>query len=147
MCCNESNLKYRAKHGMWNVLQCEQCKIQNKAWNTCNVLYWSSVRYKTKQLQCAKCCHTILLSPLRCQSASVVQREDYTKLHSDARISQNSSETVVLGKGGCIKSDEYWEKFQTAFAPPPSFLENYVAIFYDGYGLIYARSHRPDGIS
>ena len=54
VCCNVSSAKYRAKHGICSVLQCEQCKIQNKAWNTCNVLYWSSVRYKTKQLQCAK---------------------------------------------------------------------------------------------
>ena len=93
--CNASSAKYRKKHGISSILRCEQCKIPSKAWNMCNVLYLSSVRYKTKHVQCAKCCHTILLSPLRCQSASVVQREDYTKLHSDARISQNSSETVA----------------------------------------------------
>ena len=32
------------------------------------------------------------------------------------------------GKGGATKSDEFSEKFQTAF-DPPSFSENYVAIF------------------
>ena len=31
--------------------------------------------------------------------------------------------------------------------PPPSFLENHIAIFYNGYGRIYARRHRPDSIS
>ena len=35
----------------------------------------------------------------------------------------------VLGKDGCAKSDEFSEKFQTAFDPPP-FMENYVAIFF-----------------
>ena len=31
------------------------------------------------------------------------------------------------GKDPATKSDEFLEKFQTAFDPPPSFLENYVA--------------------
>ena len=35
----------------------------------------------------------------------------------------------LLGKGSATKSDEVLEKFQTAFDPPPSFLENYVANF------------------
>ena len=34
-----------------------------------------------------------------------------------------------LGKDPATKSDEFLEKLQTAFDPPPSFLENYVAIF------------------
>ena len=37
-----------------------------------------------------------------------------------------------LGKGPATKSDEFLEKFQTAFDPPPpacSFLENHIAIF------------------
>ena len=52
-----------------------------------------------------------------------------------------------LGKDPATKSDEFLEKFQTAFDIPPSFLENYIAIFYNGYGRIYARRHRPDSIS
>ena len=32
-----------------------------------------------------------------------------------------------LGKDGCAKWDEFSEKFQTAFDPPPSCSENYVA--------------------
>ena len=34
-----------------------------------------------------------------------------------------------LGKGPATKSDELLEKFQTAFDPPASFLENYISIF------------------
>ena len=34
-----------------------------------------------------------------------------------------------LGKDPATKSDEFLEKLQTAFDPPPSFLENYAAIF------------------
>ena len=36
----------------------------------------------------------------------------------------------LLGTGQPTKTDEFSEKFQTAFDPPPSFLENYVAIFF-----------------
>ena len=36
---------------------------------------------------------------------------------------------LSLGKGGATKLDEFAEKFQTANPPPPSFLENYIAIF------------------
>ena len=46
-----------------------------------------------------------------------------------------------LGKGPATKSDELLEKFQTAFDPPASFLENYIANFYDLYGCIYARRY------
>ena len=36
-----------------------------------------------------------------------------------------------LGKGKASKTDEFSEKFQTAFDPlPPSFSENYVEIFF-----------------
>ena len=35
-----------------------------------------------------------------------------------------------VGKDPAIKSDDFLEKFQTAFDPPPSFLENYIAIFF-----------------
>ena len=43
--------------------------------------------------------------------------------------------------------NEFSEKSQTAFDPPPSFLENHVAIFYNGYGRIHARGNKPDSIS
>ena len=33
------------------------------------------------------------------------------------------------GKGPATESNEFLEKFQTAFDPPPSFLENYIANF------------------
>ena len=36
----------------------------------------------------------------------------------------------LKGTGHATKSDEFSEKFQTAFDPPPSFLENYIAIFF-----------------
>ena len=49
----------------------------------------------------------------------------------------------LFGKGPATKSDEFSEKFHTALDPHPSFSENYVAIFYDRYGCIYAR--RYDG--
>ena len=45
----------------------------------------------------------------------------------------------LFGKGPATKSDEFSEKFHTALDPHPSFSENYVAIFYDRYGYIYAR--------
>ena len=50
------------------------------------------------------------------------------------------------GMGPATKSDDFLEKFQTAF-DPPHFLENYVAIFYNGYGRIYAMRHRPVSVS
>ena len=38
--------------------------------------------------------------------------------------------TKYLGKGHDTKSDEFSEKFQTAFDPLPSFLENNIALFF-----------------
>ena len=38
--------------------------------------------------------------------------------------------TRPSGKDPATKSDEFLEKFQTAFGPPPSFLENHIAIFF-----------------
>ena len=38
--------------------------------------------------------------------------------------------TPDFGKSGATKLDEFSEKFQTAFDPLPSFLENYIAIFF-----------------
>ena len=52
-----------------------------------------------------------------------------------------------LGKDAATKSDEFLEKLQTAFDPPPHFWKIMLQIFYNGYGRIYARSHRPDSIS
>ena len=53
-----------------------------------------------------------------------------------------------LWKDPATKSDEFLEKVQTAFDPPPSLLGNYIAtFFYNGYGRIYATRHRPDSIS
>ena len=36
---------------------------------------------------------------------------------------------LLLGTHSPSKTDEFSEKFQTAFGPPPSFSESYVAIF------------------
>ena len=44
----------------------------------------------------------------------------------------------VLGKGGCTKSDEFSEKFQTAF-DPPLILENCIAIFFMTDMVAYMR--------
>ena len=52
-----------------------------------------------------------------------------------------------LGKDPVAKSDDFLEKFQTAFDPPPSFLEIMLQIFNNGFGRIYARRHRPYNIS
>ena len=47
-----------------------------------------------------------------------------------------------LGKGPATKSDDFLEKFQTVFDPPAtSFLENYIAIFYNGHSCIYAKRY------
>ena len=54
----------------------------------------------------------------------------------------------LLGKWPAPKLDEFLEKFQTAFdPPPPHFWKIRLQIFYNGYGRIYARRHRPDSIS
>ena len=36
----------------------------------------------------------------------------------------------ALGTGGVSKTDEFSEKFQTTFAPPPSFSKNHVATLF-----------------
>ena len=53
----------------------------------------------------------------------------------------------TLGKGGATKTDKSSEKFQMAFDPPPHFRKIMLQIFYNGYGYIYARRHRPESIS
>ena len=50
------------------------------------------------------------------------------------------------GMGPATKSDDFLEKFQTAFDPPPHFWEIMLQIFYNGYGCIYARGHRPHSV-
>ena len=46
------------------------------------------------------------------------------------RLSYHIFTVLILGKDPATKSDEFLEKFQTAFdPPPPRFLENYVAKF------------------
>ena len=39
------------------------------------------------------------------------------------------AESTFLGTGKVNRSDEFSEKFQTAFDPPPSFSESYIALF------------------
>ena len=56
-------------------------------------------------------------------------------------------EKANLGKSPATKSDESLEKFQTAFDPPPHFWKIILQFFYNGYGRIYSRRHRPDSIS
>ena len=38
-----------------------------------------------------------------------------------------------LGTGQATKTDDFLEKFQTAFGPPPRFSENYVVIIWQMY--------------
>ena len=44
-------------------------------------------------------------------------------------LSNETNEATFLGTGDGTKMDDFLEKFQTAFDPPPSFSENYVAFF------------------
>ena len=44
--------------------------------------------------------------------------------------------STPLGKGGATISDEFTEKFQTAFDPPPHFWKIILQFFYDIYGCI-----------
>ena len=52
-----------------------------------------------------------------------------------------------LGKDPVAKSDDFLEKFQTAFDPPtPSFLEIMLHIFCNGYGCIFARMYEDQKV-
>ena len=54
----------------------------------------------------------------------------------------NSEQQFSLGKDPATKSDEFLEKFQTAFdPPPPHFWKIMLQIFYNGYSCIYARRY------
>ena len=44
-------------------------------------------------------------------------------------ISQNDNEFICKGTDGVTKTDEFSEKLQTAFDPPPSFSENHIVDF------------------
>ena len=60
----------------------------------------------------------------------------------------NENISAWQGKDPTTKSDEFLEKFQKAFdPPPPDFWKIMLQFFYNGYGCIYARMHRPDSIS
>ena len=47
-----------------------------------------------------------------------------------SKVTKYSHRFGDLGKLSPSKTDEFLEKFQTAFDPPPSFSEIYVAIFF-----------------
>ena len=57
--------------------------------------------------------------------------------------------SLVLREGSRYQIGWSFGKIPNGLWPPspPSFLENYIANFYNGYGRIYARRHRPDSIS
>ena len=40
----------------------------------------------------------------------------------------NNLVVIILGTDGQTKANEISEKFQTAFDPPPSFLENHIVL-------------------
>ena len=62
--------------------------------------------------------------------ADTMQHLSRTKGNSGGHDSEWSSQVWdTFGKDGCAKSDEFSEKFQTAF-DPPLISENYVAIFF-----------------
>ena len=52
-----------------------------------------------------------------------------TLIDNQSTIITNSWWWLRLGTDGDTKTDEFSEKFQTAFDPPPSFLENHIADF------------------
>ena len=51
-----------------------------------------------------------------------------------------------LGKDGATKADEFSETIQTAFDPPPSFSENYDAIFFIARSSVALRAADLDWI-
>ena len=69
------------------------------------------------------------------------QTDLFGRNRGDIAITCRSLLSLSLGKGGATKSDEFLEKFQTAFdpPPPPNFWKIILQIFYEGYGCIYAR--------
>ena len=69
-----------------------------------------------------------------------------------SQIRDHSHPGQLLGMRDTSKTDEFSEKFQTAFDPPPSFSENHIAIFseiqdrsiiyYNGTNLQYRVSQK-----
>ena len=65
-----------------------------------------------------------------CRLASCFGHVDFCVVDETCCRREGCSVLTPLGKGGATKSDEFSEKFQTAFYPvPPSFSENYIANF------------------
>ena len=59
-----------------------------------------------------------------------INRDKHRQSQQDhLRINIVPNQTIISGKDGATKLDEFLEKFQAAFDPPPSFSKNYVAIF------------------
>ena len=54
--------------------------------------------------------------------------------------------TIILREGSGYQIGGIFGKIPNGPRPPPppSFWENHIAIFYNGYGRSYARRHRPD---
>ena len=65
------------------------------------------------------------------QQASLPERGEDVKTKNIARSSSNFYDQIFqhLGTGGGTKTDEFSEKYQTAFDLPPSFSETFIAIF------------------
>ena len=54
------------------------------------------------------------------------------KLLSQVQRPQKSVQLVCLGKGGYSKTDEFLEKFQPAFDPPPPHFRKIMLRFFSG---------------
>ena len=70
-----------------------------------------------------------------------------TGIEEDDSKQVGISKLLFLGKDPGTKSDEFLEKFQMAFDPLPHFWKIILRFFYNGYGRLYERRHRPDSIS
>ena len=79
---------------------------------------------------------------LKDSEALLGSERDKERLISD----QERKGRKCLGKDPATKSDNFLEKFQTAFDPPPFIFVKLCCKFYNGYGRIYTRRHRPDSI-
>ena len=56
-------------------------------------------------------------------------------------------QAIILGKGPVTKWDDFFGKNPTCLWPPPLIFGKLYCNFYNGYGRIYARRHRPHSIS
>ena len=66
-------------------------------------------------------------------------KEIRSQLHPPS-VPEQRVDVALSGKGGATKSDEFSEKFQTAF-DPSEFSENYIAIFLIMDKVAYARRY------